>query len=526
MISFLQMKIIKNKQFHATYLLVIILLLGLFLRIVNLDLGNLSVDEAFSVYYSQYDLKDITKFIYHDTNTVIHFYFLHFWINWFGTTEFVVRGLSVIFGMFSIVLMFLLGKEIFNKKVGLAAAFFTAVSAFHIVYSQEARGFTLLLCLVILSLLFSWKALHKNKNIHWILFITFTVLALYTHHFAWTTLIALNIFTLFSKEFKKFRKKWFLSQFLIFILYLPYLPSIVYSTFRLKFGHWTQFSIPSFITCLDDISYGFIFSNHSSYLLQPIGYLLVIWLLLNTVFVFKIDKLAEEAIIKIKRNKKEITFLFLLYLIPFIISFTTGIHALRYLIVAFPAFSLILAKGFIDLKNHKTKLGVILLLVFLAISSVGGTVDKHRCWSEAIDYIETRESNDSLIIIHEFNHFYEFSYYYKGTSSIFDLLLVDPSVRADKEKLEIERIKHNGYAYLVNRDNVSQLDLITKDYQQVWLVEYNTLLADRFDLTEEYFNKNWQLVEGKVFLFGRREKIKALLYRRNTIFGKTLNQNL
>ena len=512
-------KIINNKKFYIICLAAIVLF-GIFLRIINLDLDNLFTDEAQSIYYSQYNLKDITKFIYYDNHPPLHFYLLHFWMEYFGTTEFAARFLSVIFGVLSIILMFLLGKEIFNKKVGISAAFFTAISIFHIAYSQEIRGFILLLCLIILSLLFFWKAIHKNHNIHWILFIIFSVLSLYTHHFAWTTIIALNIFVFFSKEFLILRKKWIKIQFIILLFYLPYLPSLFISTFRLQFGHWTQLLIPSFTSYIDAMICGFIFLNpeflnYFSRLLQPLGYFLILFLLLNALLILKIDKITQKINIKIKKNKKEISFLLLLYIIPFSISFIAGIYNLRYLTVAFPAFCLILSKGFIDLKNPKLKIGIALLIIFLIIPSVKEITGKYYEWDKTANYIERNENDKDLVIIHEFSHFYEFNYYYKGKSDVFDLLFLDPGVRTDMEKLEIERIKHNGYCCLVNENNVKQLDLITKGYERIWFVKVNTYLVDYFDLAEKYFNKNWKLKETEVFLFDGKETLEVFLYTKN-----------
>ena len=400
-------KIINNKNFWIICLSIIILL-GFFLRIINLGLDNLFTDEAQSIYYSQYNLKDITKFIYYDNHPPLHFYLLHFWMKCFGTTEFATRCLSVIFGSFSTILMFLLGKEIFNKKVGLAAAFFTAISAFQIAYSQEVRGFILLMFLTTFSLILFWKAIHKNKNIHWLFFIIVASLALYTHHFAWTIIIALNIFIFFSKELKKIRQKWIIIQLMIFLFYIPYFPSLIHSTINLQFGHWTQYFIPSFMSYFDEMLYGFMFLdpgflNYFSRLLQPVPYFLILILLLNAIFFFKIDQ-KSELIVKFRKERERFFFLSVIYSIPFIISFITGIHNLRYLIVAFPGFCLLLAKGFTNLKNIEIKIGIILLIIFLSVPSIKATTDKNYQWDKVCNYIEANELDKDLIIIHSFSN--------------------------------------------------------------------------------------------------------------------------
>lgn len=54
----------------------------------------------------------------------------------FGPTEWGVRGLSVLSGLGIIVLMFLLGKKLFNTKVGLIASFLTSISMWDIYLSR------------------------------------------------------------------------------------------------------------------------------------------------------------------------------------------------------------------------------------------------------------------------------------------------------------------------------------------------------------------------------------------------------
>jgi len=60
----------------------------------------------------------------------------------FGTTKSAVKLLSVLFGVLAIPMIYVVGRQLFNKGVGLVAAFILALSSFNIYYSQETRMYS------------------------------------------------------------------------------------------------------------------------------------------------------------------------------------------------------------------------------------------------------------------------------------------------------------------------------------------------------------------------------------------------
>jgi uncharacterized membrane protein len=69
---------------------------------------------------------------------------LHGWMARSGDTAYYVRLLSVLFGVATIPVIYLIGKRLSSPVVGLAAAVLLAFSPFHIRFAQEARMYTLL----------------------------------------------------------------------------------------------------------------------------------------------------------------------------------------------------------------------------------------------------------------------------------------------------------------------------------------------------------------------------------------------
>ena len=66
-------------------------------------------------------------------------------------------------GSLSVLLIYKFGKELFNKNAGLIAALIMAVSVFQIKYSQEARTYSLIVFLTLLSNYFFLRLLSGYK---------------------------------------------------------------------------------------------------------------------------------------------------------------------------------------------------------------------------------------------------------------------------------------------------------------------------------------------------------------------------
>jgi len=96
--------------------LLAILLIGLFLRVHDLSNESIWLDEAFSILRAKFDLSQI--FFRSENTPPLYYAILHWWINLFGDSEFSVRFPSVLFGSLSILMLYKVGNQIFDKDVG------------------------------------------------------------------------------------------------------------------------------------------------------------------------------------------------------------------------------------------------------------------------------------------------------------------------------------------------------------------------------------------------------------------------
>ena len=148
------------------------LALALVLRVINLN-QSLWLDEAISALavrdysYSQI----ISAFIIGDTHPPLYYFILKAWSGAFGYWEPTLRVLSVIFGVLTVYVVYLIAKKIGGKKLGIVSSFLLAPAPLHIYYSQEIRMYSLSSLAVSLAVFLFIRLLDKNPNRKdWILF--------------------------------------------------------------------------------------------------------------------------------------------------------------------------------------------------------------------------------------------------------------------------------------------------------------------------------------------------------------------
>jgi uncharacterized membrane protein len=164
--------------------LVVVASAAVFLRLLYLGQDSLWWDELASIAYSGGDWQDFWRWEIQSEslNQVLYYLLLRFWL-YLGESEFAIRSLSVIASVATVIAVFALGKRLFDVQTGLIAALILAVHAFHIEFSQEARGYSLLTLLVTLSSLFFVKSIERPSWGNWAGYALTSALAGYSHFF-------------------------------------------------------------------------------------------------------------------------------------------------------------------------------------------------------------------------------------------------------------------------------------------------------------------------------------------------------
>ncbi|MGH7792984.1 MAG: glycosyltransferase family 39 protein, partial [Thermodesulfobacteriota bacterium] len=205
-----------------------ILFLGLFLRVYDLSDESVWYDEAFSIELANSSISGVINGSAQDIHPPLYHILLHYWINLFGDSEFSTRFMSVVFGVFAIFMIYKVGSLILDEEAGILSALLLALSSFHIYYSQEARMYSLMALLTLLSMYFFLKILRNRNVIDVVGYVLSSTFLIYTHYFGLFIILAQNIyiFTLFllkEDDYKQTFKRWVPLQLILIALFSPWI---------------------------------------------------------------------------------------------------------------------------------------------------------------------------------------------------------------------------------------------------------------------------------------------------------------
>lgn len=160
------------------------------LRFHDLTAKSFWFDEGVSVGIARLDWYNFVRILWRrEANMSLYYLLLRAWLH-LSHSEAFVRSLSVLFGVAAIPALYLLGRRLFNSRVGLAAAALLCVNSYHIHYSQEARSYSLTVFLCILSSLYFLKLLEIPSRRNRIAYVLLSSLAVYAHFFSGLMLLA------------------------------------------------------------------------------------------------------------------------------------------------------------------------------------------------------------------------------------------------------------------------------------------------------------------------------------------------
>ena len=396
------------------YLIILIFIVGVIPRFYDLGGESVWYDEAVSITVSKLGFADIIKWVFDnpaETNPPFYYMILSFWVPVFGDSEFIARVPSAVLGSLSIFAVYAVGKLLYNKKTGLVAALILATSVFHIRYAQEARGYTLMVCLMLVSYYCLLQLTIKNRTMYAAAYVASTALLVYTHYYGVMIILAQNIFCLtLLIKYKKIGELgiggWFKLQVITALFLLPCFVFLAVIALKIQKGFWI--SEP---TSEDIWQYFTIYSGSI--------YLLILFLAFSLYSVIGLRKVKDS-----KRAKKSLgpaserpgalgisqgwrLYMLLLWMlvpvvVPFLISLVSSpILIFRYTIGASLAFYLLASNGIGNMNNRWPILaaaGLIVLFSYFNISAYYKTVGKHQ-WREVMSHIESNARSGDVIVV-------------------------------------------------------------------------------------------------------------------------------
>ncbi len=216
-----------RSRFRYLAIISLLVLIGFHVRAASLDAQSLWRDEVDALRFATAPWSEMLgNFTRPGWNGPLYYVLLRAWITATGTSEYAMRFLSLVFGILSIPLTFLVGHRLFDPKVGAVSALLVSTSPYLTWYSQEVKMYTLVLTLSLLSIYSLRRALEGGGRGWWGIQILTTSLAFYSHILA-ALLVPLQI--LFSLVWwPRARERWRGALVSLACLTLPYLPLAVW----------------------------------------------------------------------------------------------------------------------------------------------------------------------------------------------------------------------------------------------------------------------------------------------------------
>jgi mannosyltransferase len=182
--------------------LLALLLLALALRVYRLPAQSLWYDEGVSWYLTRMSPPALTVWTANDIQPPLYYYLFWLWVRLAGTSEYALRFPSVFFGVLTLPLLWVTARRLFGMRAAWLAALLLALSPLHVYYAQEARMYTLLTFLGLLSSYLLLRLLNSQstnlRSPHLWSYVLTVVAALYTHYFAFFLLAAHILYVLYK----------------------------------------------------------------------------------------------------------------------------------------------------------------------------------------------------------------------------------------------------------------------------------------------------------------------------------------
>ena len=544
----------------APWLVIIITLVGGFLRMLLLGTKGMWLDETFSVWMASHGVVDMLQWIVRiDQHPPLYYLLLHYWIALNGDTPYYVRLLSVLFGAGTIPIIYLIGKRMSGVVMGLVAAVLLALSLFNIYFAQETRMYTLLTfdaAVAIYALVrlltdsrsirpigsqfreylhawrtsgpvepdtkeeFSykdetryqsgWRAWifrHRWLPIHtietdlaWVAFIAFSAATLLSHNTAVLFPLATNIFVLGLMLFQRIKKSGSPPGFQA--------PS---------FGNWVKAQIGIFLLWspwivsfikqagavyqrfwIPEPTWDAVIQVLKSFLNPSASIPASQAMVIWTLYVLVLCL----GLVHFRKKFSQFLFLAALFAIPFlgelIVSIRRPIFFGRTLIWTTIPLFLVLAAGIAQLRFH---LLIIVVLGSLGAINLFSAGDYYRFyqkedWSTAAGYVANFAEKDDLVLFN--SNFVEipFNYYFRTYENLY-------GIQVEKQGVPLDLFDSGILEPEMTANDIPRLISLLRGHNRVWLVYSHDSYTDPMGLIPQTLASQKKLIRTRDFYGGQ-----------------------
>lgn len=460
------------KKFFQSRLILLILTLGLVVRLISIN-QSLWLDEAIGalVVKEQNYRQILTQFPKSDNHPPLYYLTLKAWTDIFGYSEISLRMPSVIFGVLTIWVTYLIGKSYSRgKKVKFAevAALLIATSQFHIYYSQEARMYSLAAFLAAVSFFFFLRE-------RWIPFSILLTALVFTDY---VTVFLLPVFWVYALSKKLDRNWWIrfgLAHLPLSILGLLWLPMFLQQAER---GRWLLATLPGWKAIAGGATLKQAILVWMKFVLGRVSFF-------NKVIYYSLVIISSIpfiiVLIRSFIDREKIKLLWIWLLLPLLLGFGISFWFPAFIYFRFtyiiPAFYLVAAWGVYQIETKKIKIALLLILLLVNLSGwfiyLFDVNQQREEWRQAVKFVEIKAKTKDAVIFDFPEPFAPYRWYARGTVSAYGATdsisaSLDSYDKTKKLIAEKEGVYYFEYLYdLTDPNRYVEKSLIDSEFKAV-----------------------------------------------------------
>ena len=459
-----------KRAMRKTYMvLALILIVGIFLRFYLIDKNSFWVDETATamaienrniseIFRNAVLLGNVQPGYWEGVKVDLPVYYtaLSLWIKPFGFSEASLRSFSALFGVLSILMIFLVARELTNRNVALLSSLLLSFNMANIELSQEARLYMLLAFIGLAAIYFFIKSIRTGKIMHLSMFVIMNVAGMNTH-FLYSFFVFFQgvYWLLLFKIDPKNVKRILIALLVIGVAYLPWLPRIFYQNslgVGVFLSHPTLGSAAKAWFMISTWIYPSVGLREDIYSQNISQFAILDWLLIISAFLlvifmtfFFLSAILRpipginkhlmsykfiRGVFKTQdfRYDNPILFLSLWFFIPLVSTFfislmhpTVNIFGpVRYLILIFPAFIILVSISILNLKWKYARIAIVLFIVFslLPILSYYSNINKQQFRETAI-FMKAKVQPGDVVFINKPTMKIAIDYYFGKSGNVY-----------------------------------------------------------------------------------------------------------
>lgn len=437
------------------------------LRLIKID-QSLWLDEAINVLAAK-DLafwQLITGYSLGDFHPPGYFSILWIWIKLFGNFEFAVRLPSILFGVGTVWLVYLIGKQLVSQRFGLIASLLLGINPLAIYYSQEARMYCFAAFAGTLATYFLIRLI-KNGGVFILLYGLSVGLLLYSDYLVYFLIPSHLVYVIWVEKQKV--KALIIGLTVGGLLISPWL--MIFPS-QLQAGRQTAESVPGWEKVVGG-------SNIKNLLLvfikSVIGRITLDSKLLYTLMLTPIGLFYSLIILKNlekldKNNKLFLCWVFIPILLAFLISFFIPILSYFRMIFIIPGLCLLTAHGIYQFSDKWKKIYLSALILISSICLIIFWTNpkfQREDWKGLMKFIKQSVKEDGLVLFEDSNLPAPIQYY----------------KTSNKSKVLLAAIKN--FPANMEEDIVNLDGSVTTTLETIYLVNYLVEISDPNRLVDQ-----------------------------------------